>query len=92
VVSVKAMMLLLYLLEYVSMTYGVLENICFNFQATFLVKLVEVLVDSILLDCQVPTVYTRLLQGYDTMNPDEQSACSYAAKQLRLMVCSMYTL
>ncbi|KAK1666943.1 hypothetical protein QYE76_055102 [Lolium multiflorum] len=35
----------------------------------------------------VPTVYTRLLQGYDTMNPDEQSACSYAAKQLRLMMC-----
>ncbi|CAM0882589.1 unnamed protein product [Alopecurus aequalis] len=35
----------------------------------------------------VPTVYTRLLQGYDSMNPDQQSACSYAAKQLRLMMC-----
>jgi malonyl-CoA/methylmalonyl-CoA synthetase len=36
---------------------------------------------------QVPTMYTRLLQGYDNMDPDQQSACSYAAKQLRLMMC-----
>ncbi|RLN23381.1 hypothetical protein C2845_PM07G23800 [Panicum miliaceum] len=35
----------------------------------------------------VPTMYTRLLQGYDNMDPDQQSACSYAAKQLRLMMC-----
>lgn len=35
----------------------------------------------------VPTVYTRLLQGYDGMDPDQQSASSYAAKQLRLMMC-----
>lgn len=35
----------------------------------------------------VPTMYTRLLQGYDSMDPDQQSASSYAAKQLRLMMC-----
>ncbi|KAF8766256.1 hypothetical protein HU200_007768 [Digitaria exilis] len=35
----------------------------------------------------VPTMYTRLLQGYDNMDPDQQSASSYAAKQLRLMMC-----
>ncbi|KAG2600896.1 hypothetical protein PVAP13_5KG555500 [Panicum virgatum] len=35
----------------------------------------------------VPTMYTRLLQGYDNMDPAQQSACSYAAKQLRLMMC-----
>jgi len=32
-------------------------------------------------------MYTRLLQGYDNMDPAQQSACSYAAKQLRLMMC-----
>ncbi|KAJ1285503.1 hypothetical protein BS78_03G284200 [Paspalum vaginatum] len=35
----------------------------------------------------VPTMYTRLLQGYDSMDPDQQSASSYAAKHLRLMMC-----
>nr|CAB3478370.1 unnamed protein product [Digitaria exilis] len=35
----------------------------------------------------VPTMYTRLLQGYDNMDPDQQSASCYAAKQLRLMMC-----
>ncbi|CAO1946067.1 unnamed protein product [Urochloa humidicola] len=35
----------------------------------------------------VPTMYTRLLQGYDSMDPDQQSTSSYAAKQLRLMMC-----
>ncbi|KAM0888716.1 hypothetical protein ACQ4PT_028190 [Festuca glaucescens] len=43
--------------------------------------------DAITVFTRVPTVYTRLLQGYDSMNPDQQSACSYAAKQLRLMMC-----
>jgi hypothetical protein len=33
-------------------------------------------------------MYTRLLQGYDSMDPDQQYASSYAAKQLRLMVSS----
>uniref|UniRef100_A0A0D3EUA5 4-coumarate--CoA ligase n=1 Tax=Oryza barthii TaxID=65489 RepID=A0A0D3EUA5_9ORYZ len=42
---------------------------------------------SILLDYQVPTMYTRLLQGYDGMDPEQQSASSFAAKQLRLMMC-----
>jgi malonyl-CoA/methylmalonyl-CoA synthetase len=31
-------------------------------------------------------MYTRLLQGYDSMDPDQKSASSYAAKHLRLMV------
>ncbi|XP_073397026.1 malonate--CoA ligase isoform X2 [Physcomitrium patens] len=35
----------------------------------------------------VPTMYTRLLQGYDAMDADSQKACSYAARQLRLMMC-----
>uniref|UniRef100_A0A0E0C812 4-coumarate--CoA ligase n=1 Tax=Oryza meridionalis TaxID=40149 RepID=A0A0E0C812_9ORYZ len=35
----------------------------------------------------VPTMYTRLLQGYDGMDPEQQSASSFAAKQLRLMMC-----
>ncbi|XP_040378473.1 malonate--CoA ligase isoform X2 [Oryza brachyantha] len=35
----------------------------------------------------VPTMYTRLLQGYDSMDPEQQSASSFAAKQLRLMMC-----
>ncbi|ONM37712.1 Long-chain-fatty-acid-CoA ligase-like protein [Zea mays] len=35
----------------------------------------------------VPTMYTRLLQGYDSMDPDQKSASSYAAKHLRLMMC-----
>uniref|UniRef100_A0A0D9V5Y8 4-coumarate--CoA ligase n=1 Tax=Leersia perrieri TaxID=77586 RepID=A0A0D9V5Y8_9ORYZ len=35
----------------------------------------------------VPTMYTRLLQGYDSMDPGQQSASSFAAKQLRLMMC-----
>ncbi|XP_066379728.1 probable CoA ligase CCL8 [Miscanthus floridulus] len=35
----------------------------------------------------VPTMYTRLLQGYDSMDPDQQSDASYAAKHLRLMMC-----
>jgi len=35
---------------------------------------------------QVPTMYVRLLQGYDAMDADSQKACSYAARQLRLMV------
>jgi len=31
-------------------------------------------------------MYVRLLQGYDAMDADSQKACSYAARQLRLMV------
>ncbi|XP_020518244.1 malonate--CoA ligase-like [Amborella trichopoda] len=35
----------------------------------------------------VPTMYTRLLQGYEAMDPETQAASSYAARQLRLMMC-----
>ncbi|KAL6616102.1 hypothetical protein ACP70R_038372 [Stipagrostis hirtigluma subsp. patula] len=43
--------------------------------------------ESITVFTGVPTMYTRLLQGYDSMDPDQQSTSSYAAKQLRLMMC-----
>ncbi|CAA6661000.1 unnamed protein product [Spirodela intermedia] len=35
----------------------------------------------------VPTMYTRLVQGYEAMEPELQSASAYAARQLRLMMC-----
>jgi malonyl-CoA/methylmalonyl-CoA synthetase len=35
----------------------------------------------------VPTMYVRLLQGYDVMDPDSQKAAASAAHQLRLMMC-----
>ncbi|KAG0456454.1 hypothetical protein HPP92_024242 [Vanilla planifolia] len=35
----------------------------------------------------VPTMYTRLLQGYETMEPDLKTASAFAASQLRLMMC-----
>ncbi|KAF3334260.1 malonate--CoA ligase-like protein [Carex littledalei] len=35
----------------------------------------------------VPTMYTRLLQGYEAMDADQKSASAYAANQLRLMMC-----
>ena len=38
---------------------------------------------------QVPTIYVRLLQGYDAMDAESQKACSCAARQLRLMVLSV---
>ena len=31
-------------------------------------------------------MYARLVQGYETMEPDSQLASAYAARQLRLMV------
>jgi malonyl-CoA/methylmalonyl-CoA synthetase len=34
----------------------------------------------------VPTIYVRLLQGYDLMDVDHQKSCSLAASKLRLMV------
>ncbi|XP_078439237.1 AMP-dependent synthetase and ligase family protein isoform X2 [Wolffia australiana] len=34
----------------------------------------------------VPTMYTRLVQGYEAMEPELQLASAYAAKQLRLMM------
>lgn len=35
----------------------------------------------------VPTMYVRLLQGYDVMDPDSQKVAASAANQLRLMMC-----
>lgn len=35
----------------------------------------------------VPTMYTRLLQGFEAMDADQKSASAYAANQLRLMMC-----
>uniref|UniRef100_A0A5B6ZW29 4-coumarate--CoA ligase n=2 Tax=Davidia involucrata TaxID=16924 RepID=A0A5B6ZW29_DAVIN len=35
----------------------------------------------------VPTMYTRLIQGYETMDPELQAASASAASQLRLMMC-----
>lgn len=35
----------------------------------------------------VPTIYTRLIQGYETMEPELQAASASAASQLRLMMC-----
>ncbi|XP_072972110.1 probable CoA ligase CCL8 [Typha angustifolia] len=43
--------------------------------------------DAITVFTGVPTMYTRLLQGYETMDPDQRAASSSAAKQLRLMMC-----
>ncbi|KAH9665908.1 Malonate--CoA ligase [Citrus sinensis] len=36
---------------------------------------------------QVPTMYTRLIQGYEAMDTELQAASASAAKQLRLMMC-----
>ncbi|XP_065866149.1 probable CoA ligase CCL8 [Euphorbia lathyris] len=35
----------------------------------------------------VPTMYTRLIQGYEAMDPELQQASASAARQLRLMMC-----
>lgn len=35
----------------------------------------------------VPTMYVRLLQGYDAMDSESQKASAAAARQLRLMMC-----
>ncbi|KAL2462640.1 Malonate--CoA ligase [Forsythia ovata] len=35
----------------------------------------------------VPTMYARLLQGYEAMDPDSQAASASAARRLRLMMC-----
>ncbi|CAI9773607.1 unnamed protein product [Fraxinus pennsylvanica] len=43
--------------------------------------------DAITVFTGVPTMYTRLLQGYDAMDPDSQAASASAARQLRLMMC-----
>ncbi|XP_057773093.1 probable CoA ligase CCL8 isoform X2 [Salvia miltiorrhiza] len=35
----------------------------------------------------VPTMYTRLIQGYESMDPELQTASATAARKLRLMMC-----
>ncbi|KAL5757854.1 hypothetical protein ACOSP7_020465 [Xanthoceras sorbifolium] len=35
----------------------------------------------------VPTMYTRLIQGYEAMDPELKAASASAARQLRLMMC-----
>lgn len=35
---------------------------------------------------KVPTMYARLIQGYQAMDPEQQALSAYAARQLRLMV------
>ncbi|KAL4290022.1 hypothetical protein GQ457_14G006210 [Hibiscus cannabinus] len=48
--------------------------------------------DAITVFTGVPTMYTRLIQGYHAMDPDEQAASAYAARQLRLMMCGSSSL
>ncbi|KAL3840879.1 hypothetical protein ACJIZ3_025470 [Penstemon smallii] len=43
--------------------------------------------DAVTVFTGVPTVYTRLIQGYESMDPELQTASASAAKQLRLMMC-----
>ncbi|GMI93795.1 acyl activating enzyme 13 [Hibiscus trionum] len=43
--------------------------------------------DAITVFTGVPTMYTRLIQGYQAMDPEQQSASASAARQLRLMMC-----
>nr|GEY46842.1 malonate--CoA ligase [Tanacetum cinerariifolium] len=43
--------------------------------------------DAITVFTGVPTMYTRLIQGYEAMDPDLQAASASAGRQLRLMMC-----
>ncbi|KAG9456124.1 hypothetical protein H6P81_000632 [Aristolochia fimbriata] len=43
--------------------------------------------DAITVFTGVPTMYTRLLQGYETMDLEQQAHSASAARQLRLMMC-----
>ncbi|KAI3939699.1 hypothetical protein MKX01_029861 [Papaver californicum] len=43
--------------------------------------------DAITVFTGVPTMYTRFLQGYETMDPELQAISASAARQLRLMMC-----
>ncbi|KAG8379973.1 hypothetical protein BUALT_Bualt07G0145200 [Buddleja alternifolia] len=43
--------------------------------------------DAITVFTGVPTMYTRLIQGYEAMDPESQAAAASAARQLRLMMC-----
>ncbi|XVF24961.1 hypothetical protein REPUB_Repub13aG0172500 [Reevesia pubescens] len=43
--------------------------------------------DAITVFTGVPTMYTRLIQGYQAMDPEQQALSASAAGQLRLMMC-----
>ncbi|KAK1576122.1 hypothetical protein Q3G72_011146 [Acer saccharum] len=43
--------------------------------------------DAITVFTGVPTMYTRLIQGYEAMDPELKAASASAARQLRLMMC-----
>ncbi|XP_028789187.1 malonate--CoA ligase isoform X2 [Neltuma alba] len=43
--------------------------------------------DAITVFTGVPTIYTRLIQGYQAMDPQSQAASAAAARNLRLMMC-----
>lgn len=43
--------------------------------------------DAITVFTGVPTMYTRLIQGYEAMDPDLQAQSASAASHLRLMMC-----
>ncbi|KAL2243324.1 UNVERIFIED_CONTAM: Malonate--CoA ligase [Sesamum indicum] len=43
--------------------------------------------DAVTVFTGVPTMYTRLIQGYEAMDPALQTASATAARQLRLMMC-----
>ncbi|KAE9584620.1 putative long-chain-fatty-acid--CoA ligase [Lupinus albus] len=43
--------------------------------------------DAITLFTGVPTIYTRLIQGYHAMDPELQATSASAARNLRLMMC-----
>ncbi|KAI4355621.1 hypothetical protein L6164_004375 [Bauhinia variegata] len=43
--------------------------------------------DAITVFTGVPTMYTRLIQGYQAMDPELQAASASAARNLRLMMC-----
>lgn len=43
--------------------------------------------DAVTVFTGVPTMYTRLIQGYEAMDPELQSASASAASKLRLMMC-----
>ncbi|OMO54048.1 AMP-dependent synthetase/ligase [Corchorus capsularis] len=43
--------------------------------------------DAITVFTGVPTMYTRLIQGYQAMDAEQQAASASAARQLRLMMC-----
>ncbi|KAL6996457.1 putative CoA ligase ccl8 [Sarracenia purpurea var. burkii] len=43
--------------------------------------------DAVTVFTGVPTMYTRLIQGYEVMDPELQEASASAASKLRLMMC-----